>query len=398
MRLNKGAHEETFANARRASVAALAAAEGAPLTRIGADLFGPCPCDGASGDKRSRRFHVTPAKNVWHCFGCNEGGGAIELEMKLRGGEPLDAARRLAGALPSDFKAKPRDDFSASSQKAERPRTLSSALRIWRGAASNPVAGTWAQTWLEARGLDVEALAPLIARGLRFHPRATALRFEDEMGSWREIAAPAMVAPIVFKNEAGKLAVRGVHCTYLTDKGRAKARLIAPDGAEIPARKMWGPSMGGAVPFTEWDEAPDDGELLVGEGIETVLSAAQIWQRKGAPCRAAAVLSLNNLQGGYERDQFGCASWPALADAEKPPWTWANAGDVRILVDNDMSPIKYKTRDARRRIIMRELSQVERAELCGSLAKQHWRAAGARNVLAIKPARANSDFNDMVRL
>ncbi len=28
---------------------------------------------------------VTPAKNLWHCFGCSAAGGPIEWVMKLRG-------------------------------------------------------------------------------------------------------------------------------------------------------------------------------------------------------------------------------------------------------------------------------------------------------------------------
>lgn len=54
---------------------------GVELKRVGKDLSGQCPFH--ADDTAS--LVVTPAKNLWHCFGCQCGGGPIDWVMK-RGG------------------------------------------------------------------------------------------------------------------------------------------------------------------------------------------------------------------------------------------------------------------------------------------------------------------------
>ena len=63
------------------SVERLVEASGIELKRSGKDLLGRCPFheDGTAS------LVVTPAKNLWHCFGCGIGGGVIDWVMKLRG-------------------------------------------------------------------------------------------------------------------------------------------------------------------------------------------------------------------------------------------------------------------------------------------------------------------------
>jgi hypothetical protein len=57
-----------------------------------------------------------------------------------------------------------------------------------------------------------------------------------------------------------------------------------------------------------------------------------------------------------------------------------------------MSPIMVKVRKAGGGTFQRALSADERARICGGLAIQAWKAAGASNVRAIAPA-AGRDFN-----
>jgi len=64
-----------------ASVERLVEASGIDLKRGGKDLLGHCPFH--ADDTAS--LVVTPAKNLWHCFGCGIGGGPIDWVMKWRG-------------------------------------------------------------------------------------------------------------------------------------------------------------------------------------------------------------------------------------------------------------------------------------------------------------------------
>ena len=63
------------------AVQRLVEAAGVELKRVGKDLSGKCPFH--ADDTAS--LVVTPAKNLWHCFGCQCGGGPIDWVMKLRG-------------------------------------------------------------------------------------------------------------------------------------------------------------------------------------------------------------------------------------------------------------------------------------------------------------------------
>jgi DNA primase len=63
------------------AVQRLVESAGVELKRVGKDLSGKCPFH--ADDTAS--LVVTPAKNLWHCFGCQCGGGPIDWVMKLKG-------------------------------------------------------------------------------------------------------------------------------------------------------------------------------------------------------------------------------------------------------------------------------------------------------------------------
>ena len=49
------------------------------LRNAGSSMKGLCPFH----DEKSPSFHVTPAKGLWYCFGCSEGGDAIAFLRKI---------------------------------------------------------------------------------------------------------------------------------------------------------------------------------------------------------------------------------------------------------------------------------------------------------------------------
>ena len=63
------------------AVQRLIEAAGIELKRVGKDLAGRCPFH----EDSEPSLIVTPAKNLWHCFGCQCGGGPIDWVMKLKG-------------------------------------------------------------------------------------------------------------------------------------------------------------------------------------------------------------------------------------------------------------------------------------------------------------------------
>lgn len=63
------------------SVQWLVEAAGIELRKSGKDWLGTCPFH----EDGEPSLVVTPAKNLWHCFACQIGGGPIDWAMKSKG-------------------------------------------------------------------------------------------------------------------------------------------------------------------------------------------------------------------------------------------------------------------------------------------------------------------------
>jgi DNA primase len=63
------------------SVQRLIESSGVELKKLGKDWAGKCPFH--ADDTAS--LVITPAKNLWHCFGCQVGGGVVDWVMKIKG-------------------------------------------------------------------------------------------------------------------------------------------------------------------------------------------------------------------------------------------------------------------------------------------------------------------------
>lgn len=79
------------------SVERLVEASGVALKKSGKDLLGRCPFH----EDETASLVVTPAKNLWHCFGCGIGGGPIDWVIKQRGVSFRHAVELLREGLPS---------------------------------------------------------------------------------------------------------------------------------------------------------------------------------------------------------------------------------------------------------------------------------------------------------
>jgi DNA primase len=134
----------------------LIVASGIELKRGGKDLLGRCPFH--KDDQAS--LVVTPAKNLWHCFGCGAGGGPIDWVMKTQGVSFRHAVELLREGLPLEA---PLQVVRSTVRKLAAPVTLGAEDQV----LLNQVVGYYHET-LKA---TPEALAYLKARGID-HPDA----------------------------------------------------------------------------------------------------------------------------------------------------------------------------------------------------------------------------------
>ena len=223
-------------------------------------------------DARGRSLFVRLAPpgvpGKWTDAATGEHGDLLDLIRFASGTGSLRAALAEARA----FLASPAMQSAASPDDYYR---TDAARRLWRRCRA--IEGTHAEAYLRARAIH-RCRFP----ALRYHP---ALFYRDGSGVRR---LPALVAAVT--GDAGERpdpgerpghgAILGVQRTWLDPDRPAKARVARP-------RKALGHVHGQAVRFGD----PAAGTLLVGEGIETVLSIVTAMPDTAA----AAALSAGSL-------------------------------------------------------------------------------------------------------
>lgn len=93
--------------------------EGIELRQRGRDFWGLCPFH----EEKSPSFKVSPERQSFYCFGCNEGGDAVDFIQKLRGIGFKDALQVLG--IRAGERPKP-------DPKAERQKQLREAYGRWK--------------------------------------------------------------------------------------------------------------------------------------------------------------------------------------------------------------------------------------------------------------------------
>ncbi len=213
---------------------------------------------GSAGGERGDSLSLLlagPKRGRWEDFASGEHGDPLDLIRVAFGMTPAEAVRwakawlGIDGDRPEPRRAPDQPAKVAPVDEADRHRRRLALL-----ARSRPIAGTLAEVYLEARGLPLASLAPLLDPG--------ALRFVPDAWHWPSKATlPAMVAPIVGieTNE-----VRGLHLTYLAPDGRGKAEVEM-------SRLFSGPTGGGCIKLVA--DADVTIGLAIGEGIESTCTA-----------------------------------------------------------------------------------------------------------------------------
>jgi len=144
------------------SVERLVEASGIELKKSGKDWLGRCPFH----EDATASLVVTPAKNLWHCFGCGIGGGTIDWVMKRRGVSFRHAVELLReGGLPL-----------AAQTPAKRTTVKTLAAPVAFDADDQALLNQTIDYYHERLLATAEASAYLAARGLDHPELATHFR------------------------------------------------------------------------------------------------------------------------------------------------------------------------------------------------------------------------------
>ncbi|BBB12924.1 MULTISPECIES: toprim domain-containing protein [Sphingomonadaceae] len=235
----------------------------------------------------------------WVDAATGEHGDLVDLiRINQRHGrlsETIDEAERFLSLPPSV------DDGLGQSIKPPPARAGSPTAARRLFAASKPVAGTLAATYLVSRGIIRTDDLP----ALRFHPRCFYRPNEDD-GPGTPSSFPALIASVTNDD----CVQTGTHRTWLNPNGKAKAAVASP-------RRAMGNILGHAIRF-----GPTSDVMVAGEGIETVLSLREILPKvpmaaATSSAHLAGILfgcDLRRLYVARDRDKAGDAAFAILAD------------------------------------------------------------------------------------
>jgi putative DNA primase/helicase len=232
------------------------------------------PCPWCAGRDRFR-FTDLNGNGGFFCSKCGSGTG-VDLVMRYFNLPFAEAAKKIEAELPSAVIAKParRDDMGAL------------AARIWN-SSSRLTGSDPASLYLASRGLEFGSYPSQ----LRYQPAASYVH-EDKSRSTH----PALIANFC----APDISSTTIHMTYLDEDG-AKAK-VSTVKKVIPGKIP----VGGSVRL-----APSADTMGIAEGIETALSAAQL---------------------------YGVPVWSALTSGGMIKWTPpATVRHIIVFGDNDLS-------------------------------------------------------------
>jgi len=142
--------EEILEKVREASDIVEVVGEHVTLKKSGQNFKGLCPFH----SERTPSFTVSPAKQVYHCFGCRAGGNVFSFVMQMENLSFVEAVRSLAKRKGIELPV-PRSDVESAN--ARLLSAVAFALSFYKRQLSSP-AGKKARDYLNARAMGAEVL------------------------------------------------------------------------------------------------------------------------------------------------------------------------------------------------------------------------------------------------
>ena len=128
-----------------------------PLKKRGQNFWGCCPFHG----EKTPSFAVNPAKNMFYCFGCHEGGDIFKFIMKIENCGFTEALKLLAGrygiAVPE--RQKTAVEIRREKQRERIHETNATAAKFFQACLLKTDYGKNALAYLKGRGISQGIIA-----------------------------------------------------------------------------------------------------------------------------------------------------------------------------------------------------------------------------------------------
>jgi DNA primase len=123
-----------------------------PLKRAGANFRALCPFH----KEKTPSFNVNPSKQIWHCFGCGEGGNIFTFVMKYENVDFVTAVRRLAERAGIKLEYEERDGDPGRDQKDQLLKLHEVAANFFHHNLMKEPGANIAREYLKKRKITAE--------------------------------------------------------------------------------------------------------------------------------------------------------------------------------------------------------------------------------------------------
>ncbi len=121
------------------------------ISKAGRNFKALCPFH----NEKTPSLVISPERQIWHCFGCLEGGDIFTFVMKIEGMEFPEALRHLAEKAGVELK---KTNFQASGAKAKILEINRAAKNFYQEQLAKTEVGSLAKKYLLGRGLTEESI------------------------------------------------------------------------------------------------------------------------------------------------------------------------------------------------------------------------------------------------
>ena len=127
-----------------------------PLKKRGQNFWGCCPFHG----EKTPSFAVNPAKNMFYCCGCHEGGDIFKFIMKIESCDFKEALKLLAAryGIPVPERQKTAVEIRREKQRERIYETNATACRFYQACLLKTPYGKGALAYLNGRGINQEII------------------------------------------------------------------------------------------------------------------------------------------------------------------------------------------------------------------------------------------------
>lgn len=125
-----------------------------PLKKAGVNYKASCPFH----QEKSASFIVSPTKQIWHCFGCSEGGNIFDFVMKYENLEFKDALKILAEKAGVKLEKITKEQQRREEYREVLVKINDLAAKFYHQVLMQSSVAAQARTYLEKRALKNETI------------------------------------------------------------------------------------------------------------------------------------------------------------------------------------------------------------------------------------------------